>query len=366
MKRILTLILAFLLCAVLFVSCTDVSNKPDTGNKNDVTDTDDTQGGKITAKPDKSEKEDASLTELRNQISDSEAILGVAYLGYYDGTFTDIKEYLEDIGLYNEYLFVKDMDSDSFCTTGGSELYLVVPVSRNMMVEIYSGIPNFETYNLDKGELVKKTEPGKPVIVSGNVSDIISNIILECDEFTYSPCLSGEDGQLVENYGVYDFSPYAAINEYFGISGSDVADGADNIFCGSWLCEAENGDHELMTLNLSLYVDGTAEYVYGLGNSEAYKGFEGDWTYDIERDMILLDMFGGPFNDDFDSDEIYIDPYTLECGFKWYMDYRDDGTYLVLTHEEGDPILWGKNGATFEFVNLLIDDYEDYSYLYAT
>jgi hypothetical protein len=80
--------------------------------------------------------------------------------------------------------------------------------------------------------------------------------------------------------------------------------------------------------------------------------------------MIILDMYGGPPNDYEDSDELFIDPYELKCGFKWDMDYRDDGTYLILTHEEGDPILWGKNGATFEFAEASEpEEEEDYSYL---
>ena len=65
----------------------------------------------------------------------------------------------------------------------------------------------------------------------------------------------------------------------------------------------------------------------------------------------------------FDADFNYVDPYVLECGFKWDMNYTDDGTYLVLVHSEGSPLLFGKDGETIEFLNILEDDYEDYTYL---
>ncbi len=377
MKKILTLILAFLLCLVLFVSCTEENNKPDVENNNSVTENDDGQDGKITTKPDKSngktdkkpskpdvsEKEDELLTELRKQISDSGAKLGVAYLGGFVETFDDTKEYFKYLGLYEDYPFVEEMELDDLIVNENNEMYLVVPADNTETVKVYDAVLNEETYDLEKGEILGESANGKPFLLLCNVSDIIQNVIISTGTLEYSPYLSGEDGELVENQDIYDFSPYEKIKEYYAIQ-NGLADGADPIFCGSWFGESENGDDELMAMYLELFVDGTATYVYGVGNSEPTEWFIGEWSFDAERDMILLDMYGGVPNDYEDSEELFIDPYELECGFKWDMDYRDDGTYLILTHEEGDPILWGKNGATFEFAELYIpEEEEDYTYL---
>ena len=363
MKKIISLLIVFTLCAMLFVSCTQENDKPDVKNNNDVTETDDSQGDKTTSKPDKSEKEDELLTELRKQISDSGAKLGIAYLGCFVETFDDTKDYFKYLGLYEDYPFVEEMEPRDLIVNENNEMYLVVPADNKETVKVYDGVLNEETYNLEKGELLGKSANGKPFLLLCNVSEIIPNVIISTGTLEYSPYLSGEDGELVENQDIYDFSPYEKIKEYYDIQ-NGLADGADPIFCGSWLGESENGDYELMAMNLELYVDGTATYVYGIGNSEPTEWFIGEWSFDTDRDMILLDMYGGPPNDYEDSDELFIDPYELKCGFKWDMDYRDDGTYLILTHEEGDPILWGKNGATFEFAEVSEpEEEEDYSYL---
>lgn len=59
-------------------------------------------------------------------------------------------------------------------------------------------------------------------------TEIVPNVIISTDSFDYRPCLSGTDSTLVTEDGVYDFSTYEEILEYFGI-----ANGADSIFCGS-------------------------------------------------------------------------------------------------------------------------------------
>lgn len=362
MKKIISLLLVFTLCAMLFVSCTQENDKPDVKNNNDVTETNDSQGDKTTSKPDKSEKEDELLTELRKQISDSGAKLGVAYLGYFVETFDDTKDYFKYLGLYEDYPFVEEMELGDLIVNENNEMYLVVPADNKETVKVYDGVLNEETYELEKGELLGESANGKPFLLLCNVSEIIPNVIISTGTLEYSPYLSGEDGELVENQDIYDFSPYEKIREYFDIR-NGLADGADPIFCGSWFGESENGDYELMAMSLDLYVDGVATYVYGIGNSEPTEWFMGEWSFDAERDIILLDMYGGPPNDYEDSDELFIDPYELKCGFKWDMDYRDDGTYLILTHEEGDPILWGKNGATFEFIESSEPIEEDYTFL---
>ena len=358
MKKVLSFVLVFALCMVMLASCTDNNNT--NTEKDDGTTITDTKDDKETQE--ENVKKDAVLEGLKKQISDSGAKLGVAYLGCFVETFDDTKEYFKYLGLYEDYPFVEEMEPRDLIVNENNEMYLVVPADNTETVKVYDAVLNEEEYELEKGELLGESANGKPFLLLCNVSEIIPNVIISTGTLEYSPYLSGEDGELVENQDIYDFSPYEKIKEYYDIQ-NGLADGADPIFCGSWFGESENGDRELMAMSLELYVDGTATYIYGVGNSEPTEWFIGEWSFDAERDMILLDMFGGVPNDYEDSEELFIDPYELKCGFKWDMDYRDDGTYLILTHEEGDPILWGKNGATFEFAEVTEPEEEDYTYL---
>ena len=94
-------------------------------------------------------------------------------------------------------------------------MYLVVPADKTERIRVYCAIPNEETYELEKGELLGESSEGKPFLLLCNVSEIIPNVILETANLNYSPCLSGEDGELVENDAFYDFSPYGRIKEFF-------------------------------------------------------------------------------------------------------------------------------------------------------
>jgi hypothetical protein len=89
---------------------------------------------------------------LRKVISDNNAELGIAYLGYNSGSFDDIKKYLGEMALYELYPFIKDIDADSFYETESNELYLVVPANKEATVEVYSGVLNEEEFELDDGD----------------------------------------------------------------------------------------------------------------------------------------------------------------------------------------------------------------------
>ena len=340
----------------MLVSCDNKPIQQDNEPENVITeDTDDAE-----AAPTETEPEDASLTALRNKISESGAQLGVAYLGCFSGNFDELTMYVDELGVYDNYPFAKEMDADSVVATQSNELYLVVPSSRETTVNVYGTVLNEETYELEKEALVGESTDGAPFFLLCNVSEFIPNVIITTDDFEYVPAISGMDGMLIPSEYIYDFSPYEKVAEYFDIQ-SGAADSADSIFCGSWFGEAQNSDGKLMTMYLDIHPDGAASYVYGIGNSEPYESFSGMWNFDSDRDMILLDMFGGPTDSYKDTNE----PYSFECGFKWDINYLDDGTYvLVLTHEEGSPLLNGTDGMTFELIQ--INEYEEeetYTYL---
>ena len=64
----------------------------------------------------------------------------------------------------------------------------------------------------DKSTLLFDGLPGEPVIVLCNLSDIYSNVLVTVSDggeaIEVRPGLSGEDGRLVKEPGVYDFSTW--------------------------------------------------------------------------------------------------------------------------------------------------------------
>ncbi len=345
MKRIRIIVL-LLLSVILLCACTD---KPAV-----TTEAPTTTEAPVTTEPQSDEwsqsAKEAHKSVLLN-MEPSDAMLGVAYLGYFDGTFEDALSYLEDLGVNKQFLFAMELKEDAFVDLAGGELYLLVP-AYGVTLSVCEAVLDEESFILEKGDAYYIATDGMPVLLSCNESEIISNVIITADDFngsafTYSPQISGADGSLITTEGVLDITPYDELAIYYGF-----ADGADPIYCGEWFCEAADGDGNLKAMMLSLYPDGSAEYLYGIGNSEVEEIFGGDWYYDSDRDMILLDMVGGP-PPQYDGVEFSdTEVYELKCGFKWDMDYRDDGTYLCLTHEEGNSILFGKNGAAFEFIQM--------------
>lgn len=347
MKRAFLTVLILCLAVTLFASCgktnvADVEESNVNGNN---------QSEEKIADDGAEEKKDADeqnqisvqenefLSALRQEISDNGAKLGVAYLGYNDGTLEEIKEYVGELGFVESYPFIEEISSDEFVENDSNELYLVVPASKDETVRVYDAIWNNEVFELEKANLLCEVTDGKPFLLLCNISEIVPNVIISTDSLDYSPCLSGMDGTLVTEEEIYDFSPYEEVLEYFGI-----ANGADSIFCGSWFAEEYDAEGELMSMYLNLNPDESAEYVYGIGNGEIIQQFEGTWSVDADTDMIVLDLFGGSP----DEDAV---PFEMISTFKWDMDYREDGTYLILEHEEGDALLLGLVGATTEFAD---------------
>lgn len=88
--------------------------------------------------------------------------------------------------------------------TNGEELYFIVPIQKNVTMNIYSAV--MEEADIVKDKLIASTN--KPFILKCNVSDIISNIIIEIKQnnivYEYSPSISLKDGSLYVNEYVLD------------------------------------------------------------------------------------------------------------------------------------------------------------------
>ena len=81
----------------------------------------------------------------------------------------------------------------------GDELYFIVPIQKNVTMDIYSVV--MEEADIVKDKLIATTN--KPFILKCNVSDIIPNIIIEIKQnnivYEYSPYISLKDGSLYVN-----------------------------------------------------------------------------------------------------------------------------------------------------------------------
>ena len=88
----------------------------------------------------------------------------------------------------------------------GDELYFIVPIQKNVTINVYSAV--MEESDIVKDKLIATTN--KPFILKCNISDIIPNIIIEINQnnkvYEYSPYISLKDGSLYVNEYVMDIS----------------------------------------------------------------------------------------------------------------------------------------------------------------
>ena len=124
-----------------------------------------------------------------NIPSDSKELIAIALLNNIEEAETKYK--IEDAKVY-EY--------------NGGELYLIIPIYKNVSINVYSAV--MEEADIVKDKLIASTN--KPFILKCNVSDIIPNIIIEIKQnnivYEYSPSISLKDGSLYVNEYVMDIS----------------------------------------------------------------------------------------------------------------------------------------------------------------
>lgn len=157
-----------------------------------------------------SSKAEASLEEIRKNIKSKNGILGVALLGYegnYSGKYHDevIEEYAD---AHPNEAFYKELEKCSYIIEPGEEVYLLVPVSNDCMINVYEQVwGEFSSNEMpERGRALYKGKVGEPIIVRGNQSDIVSNleisVIVSGKETIYHPQLSLENGEVMTGDGI--------------------------------------------------------------------------------------------------------------------------------------------------------------------
>ena len=317
MKRFILFLLAF----VLVLGLAGCKEKPALGGE--------------TNKPEV-QTEAKELTELKDRIKADGKLIGVAYLGWIEGDAETAKaelakqDYIEDIS------FVKDIEK--YAENEGYRMYALVPADNQVTITVCKCEFGEEYLPYDGEELIEANEP---ILVRGNISDTIPNLYVIAkkgsEKVCYTPVQSGMDGRLENSETkVYDFTPYDKMSEF---SGSDEIPDAE--FCGNWIAFANDGNGEERSLILELNTDGTVSYAYGIGNSEVLERFEGTWK--LDGDVLKLNLNGGVVEGV--DEPIVISPYPLNASFEWEVNPGG----LELTHIDGDAILYGTKGNTFEF-----------------
>lgn len=156
--------------------------------------------------------EELMLERLRDEIRASGNTVGVAFLGYVDSDSSevDLRDYMYQSELGSTYYF---LPMSWLLMYEGQELYAIVPASETATVTIYA-FDVFEDgeYAVDTSAPLSVSEPGEPIVVMCNLSEIYSNVLISVTDgdetLEFHPMLSMEDGHLAETPGVYDFSIY--------------------------------------------------------------------------------------------------------------------------------------------------------------
>ena len=212
MKRILCALLSALLLLTLTAcggkkSAEDPSVQPPV-EQPDTPDTPD---------PPAPSEAEQSLADLRETIRAAGAVLGCAYLGSTNGNDAlDLHALLEDNGYAARYPFLLDLPSKLAVSTGGWDIYCIVPADENADVAVNEyGWLNEGAELPEAGELLYHGSGAAPVYLIANESDIMPNtqVTVTAADGTaiiYQPFLSLRDGSLAvpEDGTVYDFTVY--------------------------------------------------------------------------------------------------------------------------------------------------------------
>ena len=158
-----------------------------------------------------------SLADLRKTIRAAGAVLGCAYLGSTNGNDAlDLHALLEDNGSAARYPFLLDLPSKLAVSTGGWEIYCIVPADEDVSITVNEfGWPSWDAEGPVAGEVLWESGSGTPLCIAANVSDIMpdTQITVTAADGTaiiYQPFLSLRDGSLAvpEDGTVYDFTVY--------------------------------------------------------------------------------------------------------------------------------------------------------------
>lgn len=285
-KRIISLALALLL-AVGLTACGQQEPTPEETDPGTVT-----QPTASEDVPQTPASEDASLTKLRETLADGDYLCGIAFLGTLpDGNPDKLSALMQNNGYLEAYPFLADLEQDQIVAYEGSEVYCVVPRDRDADLTVEEFISNEANhYQGEIGKTLYHSDQGRPVVLIGNVSDIIPNtqvtlIGSDGQKMVYTPSLSLCDGtvDLPVSPSVYDFSRYQPAE----------ATPTDTEFLGTWQADGATltfSSDETMTFQPNFSAQPMRGTFYVISSSTQYP--DGSVLFEMTPDDRGDDFWG--------------------------------------------------------------------------
>ena len=284
-----------------------------------------------------SQAEDPSLARLREQTETTGNLMAVAFLGTLsEGGQEAYDELVEP--LLESSPFLADLDWEKAAIASGMEVYCVVGRDPDCRITV-------NEWSIDEngqgkaGEKLYDSDSGEPVLLMGNVSDIMPNLMVtvtatDGEALSYAPCLSLKDGMLDRGgtEGVYDFTVY------FDLPPEGIPD-----YSGDWgAFHVADGDGREYTCCLTFAPDGTVDYFYYDEPGVILERFTGTAVNNEDEGTVTLDLTttGGVYLEEGAPE------YTSAGTFRAEMPDRDT---LILTNLDGEPLLYGLEGQSITF-----------------
>ncbi len=168
--------------------------------------------GSTVKDPDGTGTEEAAFAALQKKIAQSGSAVAVAFIGYVDSESSeaDLRAYVAGSETGKEY---PSLSHAPLYMAEGQELYAIIPPNDKGTIIVYpSMITEDGEYADDKSNPLHVGEPGEPLLLRCNLSEIYSNVLIAATDgggaMDFRPSLSMENGHLQEIAGVYDFSTY--------------------------------------------------------------------------------------------------------------------------------------------------------------
>ena len=207
MKKVFCLFFTAVLLVCFLCGCSVLpEKKPSSPDGSQVSD------GSSLKEPDSTNAEDPALTALQQKINHHSKGAGVAFIGYVDSQSTevDLRAYYAGSETGKAY---PDLVYAPLYMAEGQEFYAIIPPNGKGTIIVYpSTMTDDGEYADDKSSPLHVGEPGEPLLLRCNLSEIYSNVLIAVTDgggaLDFRPSLSMENGHLQEIVGVYDFSIY--------------------------------------------------------------------------------------------------------------------------------------------------------------
>ncbi len=144
----------------------------------------------------------SKIVDSSSQIEEENDLFGIAFLGY--TAITDERT------LSSNYLTEDKIEKLETVIHEGDEVYLILPTSEDVKVEIYAFDELDEIGGI--GDILYTSDKGNPILLQCNVSDILANVIIRFERgeevVGYSPRVSLKDGKIILVEGAYELEKF--------------------------------------------------------------------------------------------------------------------------------------------------------------